>query len=166
MTYGSYMGSWQPSAAGPYTGRRTRNSSGAFGLCICTDLDAFYPKTEGLTYGLTDSETDRQPQVGFRSSGPPSVTHIRKAESVLFYMVLSWFNFSSPKFRGEVTKVTARCSDNVDASGLPNTSFESLCPKLENVGTFKIKGPSPLQSLKVPRIVKLPYLKSELLKMS
>ena len=105
MTYGSYMGSWQPSAAGPYTGRRARNSSGAFGLCICTDLDAFYPKTEGLTYGLTDSETDRQPQVGFRSSGPPSVTHIRKAESVLFHMVLSWFNFSSPKFRGEAKEV-------------------------------------------------------------
>ena len=80
MTYGSYMGSWQPSAAGPYTGRRARNSSGAFGLCICTDLDAFYPKTEGLTYGLTDSETDRQPQVGFRSSVPPSVTHIWKAK--------------------------------------------------------------------------------------
>ena len=101
MTYGSYMGSWQPSAAGPYTGRRARNSSGAFGLCICTDLDAFYPKTEGLTYGLTDSETDKQPHVGFRSSGPPSVTHIRKAESVLFLMVLPMKNFSPKNFRGE-----------------------------------------------------------------
>ena len=51
----------------------------------------------------------------------------------------------------EMTLVTARRSDNIDASGLPNTSFESLCPKLfrehvENVGTFEIGGPSPLQS--------------------
>ena len=97
MAYGSYMGSWQPSAAGPYTGGRARNSSGAFGLCICTDSNAFYPKTEGLTYGLTDSETDRQPKVEFRSSGPPSVTHIRKAESVLFHMVLSWIGHTISK---------------------------------------------------------------------
>ena len=64
MTYGSYMGSWQPSAAGPYTGRRARNSSGAFGLCICTDLNAFYPKTEGLTL-QTHGLTDRQPRTTF-----------------------------------------------------------------------------------------------------
>ena len=46
---------------------------------------------------------------------------------------------------------SGRQSDNINASGLPNTSFESFCPKLfrehvKNVGTFKIGGPSPLQS--------------------
>ena len=48
-------------------------------------------------------------------------------------------------------KVTARHSDNIDASGLPDSSSESFCPKVfrehvKNVGTFKIGGPSPLQS--------------------
>ena len=50
-----------------------------------------------------------------------------------------------------LSKVTARRSDNIDASGLPDSSSESFCPKVfrehvENVGTFKIGGPSPLQS--------------------
>ena len=46
---------------------------------------------------------------------------------------------------------SGRRSDNFDASGLPDSSSESFCPKVfrehvENVGTFKIGGPSPLQS--------------------
>ena len=46
---------------------------------------------------------------------------------------------------------SGRRSDNIDASGLPNSSFESLCPKVvmehvKNAETLKIGGPSPLQS--------------------
>ena len=46
---------------------------------------------------------------------------------------------------------SGRRSDNIDASGLPNSSSESLCPKVfeehvKNSETLKIGGPSPLQS--------------------
>ena len=46
---------------------------------------------------------------------------------------------------------SGRRSDNIDASGLPNSSSESLCPKvfrehMKNVGSFKIGGPSPPRS--------------------
>ena len=46
---------------------------------------------------------------------------------------------------------SGRQSDNIDARGLPNSSSESLCPKvfrehMKNVGSFKIGGPSPPRS--------------------
>ena len=44
-----------------------------------------------------------------------------------------------------------RQSDNINASGLPDSSSESLCPKvfrehIKNVVSFNIGGASPLQS--------------------
>ena len=71
---------------------------------------------------------------------------ISRNERFMKKLVFLHFFVSAPKKNS-----SGRRSDNIDASGLPNSSSESLCPKdfrehVKNVGTFKIGGPSPLQS--------------------
>ena len=83
-------------------------------------------------------------------------------------MVIAWIGHTSSKTRVICPKVkkisfwnffvilprkfsSGHRSDNIDASGLPNSSSESLCPKVfrehvKNAETLKIGGPSPLQS--------------------